>query len=54
MESQKYCKHEECPYKGCGYHMYTTNSSAPFWDELPVYMPKSQEEMEVCVSYLDI
>lgn len=49
-----YCKHEECPYKDCMYHMYSTKSNYFLEDDIPFYMPRSNEEMKNCMSYMDI
>ena len=52
------CKHIECPYKNCNYHRYTdnkyTNISFFELENTPDYIPKTQEEMKYCMSYMDI
>lgn len=49
-----YCKHEECPYKDCMYHMYSTKPNYFVGDNIPFYMPESAEDMKNCMSYMDI
>jgi hypothetical protein len=36
------------------YHMYSTKPNYFFDNEIPFYMPRSNEEMKSCMSYMDI
>ena len=49
-----YCQHEECPYKDCMYHKYSTRFGYFIDEDIHVYMPKSPEAMKNCMSYMDI
>ena len=45
----------ECPYKDCNYHIYSTGKySHVDEDELPIHMPRSEDEVKYCHSNLDI
>lgn len=49
-----YCEHEECPYKDCMYHMYSIKPNYFLDEDIPFYMPRTNEEMKSCMSYMDI
>lgn len=49
-----YCKHKECPHKDCMWHMYSIKPNYFSDDEFPYYMPRNNEEMKSCMSYMDI
>lgn len=49
-----YCHHEECPYKECMYHKYSTKFGYFIDEDIPFYMPRSAEGMKDCMSYMDI
>ena len=49
------CEHTECPYNYCNYHYRSTGKySHSLPDEIPVHLPRSEEETEYCMSYMDI
>lgn len=48
------CSHEECPYKDCMWHMYSTKPYFVLGEDIPIYMPTTRESMESCMSYMDI
>lgn len=49
-----FCKHEECPYKNCMYHKYSDKPTYFYDEDIPFYVPKSNEEMKDCMSFMDI
>lgn len=55
-DRQVVCKHWECPYRDCTWHQSSTfryTSLSP-WEDLPFYMPKDSENIENCMSYMDV
>lgn len=58
FDERTICKHIECPYKDCNYHRHTTNKYADLslfeLEYIPDYIPKTQEEVECCMRYIDI
>lgn len=49
------CKHTECPYKDCNYHCDSTGKYQNTDEmEIPVWLPFCEEEVEICMSYMDV
>lgn len=46
-----YCKHEECPYQDCMYHIHSTKPNYFVGEDIPGYMPRSTEDMKRCMNW---
>lgn len=51
------CDHSkyECPYKDCNYHIRSTGKySHAEQNDIPIHLPRCEEEANLCMSYMDI